>query len=156
MMIIEVYRWLVWRWAKFVNPVRELPPKGQWWFHNWTGPTNAPVWVLFTVDEQRSKYTRYHVTLILSRGGRYWVVDPSHQLMIAPITDAGRFIRAVNPEYVAQGETPVREENTFGMLYEPYSCVTLTRSMLGMFDPRIQTPEQLLVELWRRRHGRSR
>ena len=156
---LQVGRWLmratlrlhtavIYRLARFLGPVAATPERFEWHFttHGKTHPVKA--WVIFTFAADR--YSDLHVLLVLEHLGRFWVINPATRLWIAPLNNPDRYISAMKPVYVAQTELPKGALEGW-MLSEPYSCVTLVRSVLGIFDPLIQTPEQLLSELWRKR-----
>lgn len=146
--LIAGHTWFIFHVARVLNPAWNMPTMARFWFRTAEDTHKFRAWVVFTHAPDR--YSQYHVQIVLSRWGDYWVINPATRLMVAPIPCAERYINSLHPLFVAQTELPKGWMDGW-MLSEGYSCVTLCRSVLGIFDPLVQTPEQLLCELWRRR-----
>lgn len=99
--------------------------------------------------------TRFHIVLLMRLRQHYWFIDPGDKLSILPSAKMTheRLISMLKPAYIVNGEIKFSSkiEERIPMLPEPYSCVTVARSILGIDDPLIHTPEQLLNYLWERR-----
>lgn len=103
--------------------------------------------LLFLPSEHRR--TGFHIVIIMRLKSLYWMVDPGAKLAIMPLSEelAPRLVSTLKPRYIVQCDVAFTSKGV-PMLPEPYSCVTITRSLIGMDAPLVHTPEQLINKLW--------
>jgi hypothetical protein len=153
---------LLWRFAtalsvvlSFADRRRYVCPEGSYW--QWGEGGGHVVWLCFSPTV--SWVTRYHCWALVCYRGSAWLVDPSSSILcLMDMSAAGRnpdrFCRRMGASYVVRCETPDDQWHV-AFAAEPMSCVTIMKGLLGLKNPQVQTPEQLLGFLWESRHDRK-
>lgn len=98
-----------------------------------------------------------HVLAVINdTSNRYILVNPGRRMDIRVGTarTAARFIRAVKPLW--RVTCLVRAEGEVDTGFEPNTCVLVVRALLGIDEPMVSYPEQLLNYLWEAQHGGGR
>lgn len=140
--VVCVTRWSRWQW-----PESRLAVIPRFFSADLAPGSSVVVTVLWTPAPDA--VSLWHVSLVFERRGQAWWFDPAARFAVMPVPggDEQRFIARMKPRWQVTCTVPTDTAKT-SMLPEPYSCVTLVRSVLGMDEPLIHTPEQLLVALW--------
>lgn len=132
-----------------LHPKVKMPEKSSW---NVDFGGKDTVYVLFFYQGNHTTFTKYHIICVISAGTRAVVVDgAAGRLIIRPISDAGRFVDKLDPDYMVNISTEIRHRDG-PYIPEFYSCAVVVKKLLGITDPLVQTPEQLMGLLWEERY----
>lgn len=133
-----------------LHPSVKMPEKSRWDVDFGGKDT---VYVLFFNQGDHTTFTKYHVVCVISTGTKAVLVDgAAGRLIIRPIPDAERFVdKLEDPDYMVNVSTEIRYRDD-PYIPEFYSCAVVAKKLLGITDPLVQTPEQLMSLLWEERY----
>lgn len=132
-----------------LHPSVKMPEKLKW---NVNFGGKDTVYVLFFQQGNHAAFTKYHIICVIStRTGAALVDGAAGRLIIRPIPDAEKFAGKLDPDYMVNVSTEIRHRDG-PYIPEFYSCATVAKKLLGITDPLVQTPEQLMGLLWEVRY----
>lgn len=101
----------------------------------------------------------YHIVMIVQHAGLTWLVGAGQNTLLAPLAvrltlrRRQALERAFRAKYVVHVIAPVHgTQPDVGTGLGPCTCATVAKQMIGVHNPDIITPRQLLAHLWRMRN----
>lgn len=134
--------------SRLFGPSSTIPPYIPQKFGTSSFP-NPDRWAKLLFLPSEHNHTGFHIVVIMRLKDNYWMVDAGAKLAVMPLSEdlVPRLISTLKPRYIVQCDVAFTSKG-MPMLPEPYSCVTITRSLIGMDAPLVHTPEQLINKLW--------